>query len=393
MRSYKSLLATSLLLALSVSAVLIPKDNSPAAAVYFINNEPSGNEVVVIAVDSSGTASFSKAVSAGGIGLHANSTGADSTFSQGSVHVADNFLLAVNPGSNTVALFSIDPTDPTNIQMVGLPAPSLGDFPVSITTHPTLPLACVLNGGAENGVGCHLVHPVFGLLPIEGSFRALGVKQTTPPSGPPGSFAQILFSDDGKHLYVSLKGIAPANGTVFVFAADPQGVLSQNSTQNMGGPVPFSINNIPGRQAIFMTESTGGVETFDFTDSFSGVNAKVTLINGSAATCWSTYSERTGNFYIDDAGKGIVSEISLDNALNPTVVNQYPLGNTTTPLDNAIATIGSKEFLLVLQANSSSVSVLSLNGPGNASIIQQLDLSSASVKLSLNMIGLAAWSA
>ncbi|KZP00878.1 hypothetical protein CALVIDRAFT_216268 [Calocera viscosa TUFC12733] len=410
MHGCKTLLATSLLALCASGAAVVPKTTSPSAAAYceifsrglspllnptaVINNEPSGNQVVVLALDGTGKASFSKAVSAGGVGLHANSTGADSTFSQAAVHVANNNLFAVNPGSNTVAMFSISPKDPTNISMVGVPAPSLGEFPISVAAHPTQPLACVLNGGAQNGVACYVVHPVYGLLPIASSVRSFGVQETTPPSGPAGSFAQILFSEDGQHLFVSLKGMPPAvNGTVFAMAVNRQGVLAQNLTQNMGGPVPFSMTNIPGRQALFLTEATGGVETFDFSHGFSGVNAVVTKLNNTVATCWSSFSQHTGNFYISDAATGIVSEISLSKTLKPTTVKQYPLGGTTATLDNAIATIGGKDFLMVLQANASSVSVLSLDGPGNAHLQQTLDLSNSGVTLGINMIGLAAFSA
>ncbi|EJU01092.1 hypothetical protein DACRYDRAFT_100598 [Dacryopinax primogenitus] len=393
--AFKAVLTLSVL-ALAASAAVVPKSNNgPAAAAYFINNEPSGNEVVVLAVDASGQASFSSAVSAGGKGLHANSTGPDSTFSQNAILVAGRHLFAVNPGSNTVAMFAINPNDPSNITMVGKPAPSMGEFPMAIAAHPKLPLTCTLNGGAQNGVGCHIVDPVHGLLPIMSSMRNLNVTQTTPPTGPPGSFADILFSNDGRHLFVSLKGNpGVVNGTMFAMEVNSHGVLSQTVTTNMGGPVPFSMTNIPGGQAVFLTEATGGVETFDFTgmSSFSGVNAAVTKINNTVATCWSAFSQTTGNFFIDDAATGIVSEISLDKSLKPTLVAQYPLGGTTATLDNAIATIDGKEFLMVLQANATAVSVLRLDAPGQAKVTQQLDLSGSPVTLSVNMIGMAAFS-
>ena len=56
------------------------------------------------------------------------------------------------PGSNTVSLFSIDAEDPTKLTQVGKAVPSGGEFPESVTINSKGTTACVLNGGAVNGV-------------------------------------------------------------------------------------------------------------------------------------------------------------------------------------------------------------------------------------------------
>lgn len=41
-------------------------------------------------------------------------------------------LFTINAGSNTVVMFHIDPEDPTNLKMVGSPADTMGEVPVSV---------------------------------------------------------------------------------------------------------------------------------------------------------------------------------------------------------------------------------------------------------------------
>ena len=46
--------------------------------------------------------------------------------------MATKYLFTVNPGSNTVSMFSIKPSDPLHPVLVGNPADTLGDFPMSV---------------------------------------------------------------------------------------------------------------------------------------------------------------------------------------------------------------------------------------------------------------------
>ena len=62
--------------------------------------------------------------------------------------------IPVQPGSNTVSLFSIDPRKPTNIQPLGDPISSEGEFPISVAFNSAGTTLCALNGGSVNGVKC-----------------------------------------------------------------------------------------------------------------------------------------------------------------------------------------------------------------------------------------------
>ena len=92
----------------------------------------------------------------GGRGSHGlgfnNVQGADPLFAQASVKVVGSMMVVVNAGSNTACLFDIDPTNPSDAQMVGHPVASGGEFPVSSTIDKVTGNVCVLNSGNVNGV-------------------------------------------------------------------------------------------------------------------------------------------------------------------------------------------------------------------------------------------------
>lgn len=134
----------------SASSLPSPELNSNANAAqrtaYFLDNNPSGASVVSLNIFNNGTLSNPIRTFTGGDGSWAkwiNSNppppdntgfaGPDSLFSANSVVVSGSFLFVVNPGSNTLSMFTINPSNPQNLTLVGKPAGTLGDFPVSVT--------------------------------------------------------------------------------------------------------------------------------------------------------------------------------------------------------------------------------------------------------------------
>ena len=111
----------------------------------------------------------------GGRGQHGNSTGPDALFSQGAIKASatGKILAAVNvswrswrsfqgqadetrpppqPGSNTLSVFKINPTNPSQITQIGTPVSSEGEFPVSLAINKDGNQVCALNGGTVNTV-------------------------------------------------------------------------------------------------------------------------------------------------------------------------------------------------------------------------------------------------
>src|SRR5829696_3313237 len=122
-----------LFLALALPAVLLAVssaaagDGNDVGAAYSISNAASGNQLLVYSRSANGLLTSAGSVSAGGLG-----TGAGLA-SQGAVTLTDNgrTVLAVNPGSNSVAAFAVESSGPRLLNT----APSGGIRPVSVAVH------------------------------------------------------------------------------------------------------------------------------------------------------------------------------------------------------------------------------------------------------------------
>lgn len=366
--------------------------SNAVGAAFFLSNDPTGNAVIVNTIAKDGTLSFATAVPTGGLGGHGvtNPNGPDAMFSQGAVKVLGNMLFAVNAGSNTISMFNIDMTNPDVLTMVGAPIGSEGEFPMSLAVSEVSGSVCVLNGGANNGVACFKPSATAGMVPIANTLRDLKVNQTTPPNGPAGTMSHAIFSEDGTKLFAAVKGVPPTPGFIATFDIAQDGSLSQDfvsSTPASGGLLPFGMTAIPGTNAVLSTDAAIGYTIFDFANGDNATNT-VFPIQGQGAVCWVVHSTKTGNFYLSDLDKSIITEVNVDSNLNSTIVAQYPQGAGTGSIDDDIASINGNDFLYVLLSNATTISVSNLEAPGKATQVQKFDVAtamkSAGVKTTVN---------
>lgn len=185
-------------------------------------------------------------------------------------------------------------------------------------------MMCVLNGGAINGVNCYKVDAQNGLQAISGSFRSLGLNQTTPATGPAGSASHIVFSEGGQQLIASIKGMPPTPGFLAVWDVGSDNSLSPDFKQiapGQGGLLPFSMTVIPGMNAILATDAGVGFDIFDMSGgATNSTKSSVVPIEGQGATCWSSFSKKTGNFYLTDIKTSMVTEVNVDKSLKGSIV-------------------------------------------------------------------------
>ncbi|KDR79513.1 hypothetical protein GALMADRAFT_223700 [Galerina marginata CBS 339.88] len=362
-----------------------------AGAAYFITNDPIGNRIVSMNIASNGKLSSVVSTNAGGRGAHGitSPNGPDPLFGQGAVKTsaAAKMLVTINPGSNTVSMFSINPNNPANLKMVGHPASSEGEFPMSVAINAKGTMVCVLNGGAVNGVNCYTPDAKLGLVAKPNTLRSLGLNQTTPATGPAGTTSHIVFSEDGSKLIASVKGVPPTPGFLATWDIAADGSLSAEpvkSTPASGGLLPFSMTVIPGMNAILATDAGVGFDVFNFggkvgkgSKASSSATSTIVPISGQKATCWSSFSPKSKNFYLTDIGTSTITEVNVDANLKGTIVKQYPQAPGSATIDNDIATIGANSFLYVLSPNATTVNVLSVNTPGKATSVQNFNFASA----------------
>jgi hypothetical protein len=375
---------------------------SQLGAVYFITNDPSGNFVVSSLIQGDGTLALGAAIQTFGFGAHgAGESGPDPLFSQGAVKAspAAKMLAAVNPGSNTVSIFSINPQDLRMLSPVGFPVSSGGEFPMSLAFSKDGKRLCVLNSGQVNGVKCFRVDQKLGLIPLPNTERSLKLDQTSPATGPANTASHVIFSEDGTQLLATVKG-DPTNATQrpgFIAAWDIQqdGSLSPDFKTvplPSGGLLPFSMTVVPGKNAILATDANVG---FDLFNTQGGITAgsqgarqnSANPIAGQGATCWSSFSPKTQNLYLTDIKKPFVTEVSVDNNLKGQIVKQHPLPAGSSSIDNEVATVNGKDILYILSPGRTSIDILALNGPGSVQNLGSLDFSGPAKQIGLALDG------
>ncbi|RFU34503.1 hypothetical protein B7463_g1867, partial [Scytalidium lignicola] len=328
--------------------------NGPKA-VYFITNA-ANNSIVALKVNDDGTLSNGSMTSTGGVGLSGlDATGGpaapDSLFSQGSIKVAGNNLVAVNPGSNTISMFSIDPNDATRLTMVGKPANSLGEFPISVTLSTKLNQACVANSGAKAGVACFSMSATEGLTPLDTSLRAFNINQTTPPVGPTNTVSQVFFNSDSTALLTTVKGDPTVNNTGFlsIFPVANGKVSTQDIRSSPAGTaVLFGTALLPNTNNIFVTDASFGSATLAISNNGIASVAAQTKIADQAATCWAAFSDVTNSAFVTDVAVNhlvevdttsgaLIKETNLTNG-NPGMIDLVSAGNFIYALSPGNAT-------------------------------------------------------
>jgi len=344
-------------------------------------------------IGSDGKLTFKDAIWAGGRGAHGQTdpVGPDPFFSQGAIKVSGKNVFTVNAGSNTATMFSINKREPAKLKMVGQPVSTGGEFPVSVAISKQSGQVCVLNGGKVNGVNCFKQDPKLGLIQMDNTQRSLNLNQTTPATGPPGTVSHVIFNEDGSQLIASVKGSPPTPGFLATWDVDSKtGALSSDFTKvtpAAGGLLPFSMTVIPGKNAVLATDAGVGFDIFDFKNG-KNASSSIVPINGQMATCWSSFSPKTGNFFLTDVGTAMVTEVNVDNQLKGSIVKQYAQGNGSATIDNDVATINNKDLLYVMAAGATSVMVMSLDAPGQATPLQQFNFADeakkAGVKIDAN---------
>lgn len=300
-----------------------------AKAIYFLTNEDS-NSVVAIPISPDGKLSGGATIATGGKGgsivnATGGAVGPDALSSQSALTVVDDFLFAVNAGSNTLSMMRISETNPTDLCLVGEPITLPGQFPVTVAASSKNSLVCVGTTGAQAGISC-ASYSSKGLGDMS-PLTTFNLNQTTPPSGPFNDVAQTFFSEDETRLITTVKGDPTSNNTGFVsvlpienFYAYP-GAHDTKSSPN-GTAVLFGSTVLPETSTIFVTDPSFGAAVLQvnpFTNEVSLVSKQT--IEGQKATCWAAYSEWRGSVFVTDAAVNRLVEMSAVDAHIISTIN------------------------------------------------------------------------
>jgi 6-phosphogluconolactonase (cycloisomerase 2 family) len=266
-------------------------------AVFVQTDNTAGNQVVTYQRSDDGTLTLAGTYNTGGAGGVLNGSAVDHLASQGSLTYdqQNSLLYAVNAGSNSVSVFSVQ-SDHLSLRQV---ISSGGAFPVSIAVHNGL--VYVLNaedGGSVQGYVSFLGR----LYALPGSNRNLGLTIPTGSTQFTNTPGQVAFSPDGSQLIVTTK----ANGNdIDVFHVGFFGELSSAPVVNSeSGTVPFGVTFDSAGHLVVAEAGTDAVTTFALNGNGS-LTSLSAVPTGQAATCW--VAPAHGFFYASNAGSASVS--------------------------------------------------------------------------------------
>jgi hypothetical protein len=269
----------------------------------------------------------------------------------------------------------INPADATQLTLLSVQA-TFGSYPVSVAVNNMY--ACVLTGGSVTGIRCFTYNST-GLYVMPSFDRNLTsyISQTLPPTGPPQTMSDIIFSPDNLALIVSVKGVnSTIPGYLLFFLLTNSNSMSSNPIQTVvtGGILPFSLTPVGNNGLLFTDQGANGVLTLTYS-STSGLanNYVLTPINTTLARalCWSTYSPTIGNYYVIGGSGGIVElSINLNSATSPVqIVNSYQVPPNNGALDGTVVTLAGKDYLYVIGAMAYAINGFQLNAAGNATLV------------------------
>lgn len=320
----KHFIATiTITLAAAAAAMAQDARIAPRGAVYTMTNAVDGNSIAMYSRAANGALSPSpRMFPTGGRG-----TGSG-LGSQGAIAVTQDgqWLLAVNAGSNTLSLFSVDER---SLALSDIAA-SNGTMPISVTIHGDT--VFVLNaGGTANISGFRLTHRG-GLSPIPGSTKTLN------GTGP----AEVSFDDHGEFLVVTDK----TSNQIEVFTFD-DGRLSDPVVTPSSSTTPFGFT-FAHRDILIVSEADKSALSSYELNGNNLVRVTASLSDTQGAACWVVVTNNGKFAYTANAHSSTVSSYGVAPNGSLTLLNAVA-GNTTPgggPTDLALDVSSSHLYAL-----------------------------------------------
>lgn len=321
-----------------------------AGSVYTMTNASIGNAVLTYRRAADGT--LTPAGSAGTAGLGSGG----GLGNQGGLVLSDNgrWLLAVNAGSNTIAVFRVGGDGSlTRTSTV----PSGGTQPISVTLSGDLVYA--LNaGGSENIAGFRLGHGG-ALQPIAGSARPLSGTGVGP--------AQIEFDPEGRVLVVTEKN----TNQITTYLVGNDGLASAPLVTPSHGATPFGFA-LSRTGVLIVSEAFGGAADASAASSYElSADGGLQLISGSVATtetaaCWFVVTPNGRLAYTSNTGSGSISGYAVEQGRLTLLDADGRTGVTgpgTAPTDLALSNNGG--YLYALNSGNQTISAFAVGADGS----------------------------
>ena len=335
------------------SAANRSSESNSVGHVYTLSNQTTGNQVISYSRSVDGKLEWEASYASGG-----NGTGGG-LGNQGAVIIAsaddNDFLLAVNAGSNSVSSFQINAN---GLQLLSTVS-SGGILPVSIAQYGKI--VFVLNGRGTNNISGLMLDDNGMLHSIANSTRPLSAASTGP--------AQVSFVNEGKVLVVTEK----ATNKIITYTVDVNGIPGSMHSIASSSATPFGF--AAGRNGIiFVSEAVGGAPGASVLSSYQiGYNGTVVLVDGSvgagqSAACWVVNSNNGKYAYTTNTASNNISTFGINNTGDISVTQAISATTQAGPIDAALS--NNSKFLYVLNAGTHSVQAFTAGNAGSLTILQ-----------------------
>ncbi|HYN33764.1 MAG TPA: beta-propeller fold lactonase family protein [Ilumatobacteraceae bacterium] len=310
-------------------------DDAQAGHVFEATNQVAGNAIQVFDRASDGTLTVGPLVSTGGLGS------GDSLGSQGAVISADEHVLVVNAGDNTVSSFELSDGE---LELSDV-APSGGVRPVSVTVSDDM--VFVLNAGSDSISGLRLDD--------DGDLRPIP-DSTLPLSGRGVGGAQIQFNERGDTLVVTEKTTAKID----LYRVGRRGSVTGPTVVDSVGAVPFGFDIDRKGHVVVSEAAPGAVSSYQLRRQSLNVITP-SLPDTQAAACWLEISADGRFAYTTNAASSTISSYSIARDGSLTLVAAVAATTSAGPTDIAQSSDGAH---LYVRMRSGSVGMFAVNGDG-----------------------------
>ncbi len=334
-----------------MKADLQQKDGAPGW-VFTLSNQVAENKLLAYQRTAKGELSFVASYSTGGTG-----TGGG-LGNQGALTLTENsqWLLAVNPGSNSISLFDVGGS---KIKLVSQVA-SGGNLPVSISVHKNL--VYVLNAGENANVSGFMIDNKGMLSPVSSSTRVL--------PGTMAGAAQVSLVNNGQVVVVTQK----ATNKIITYTVDDNGRTGMMHMIASAYPTPFGFaadkNGI-----IYVSEAIGGAANQSAVSSYmvqddgtiSPLNGPV--FAGQTAACWVVLTNNSKYLFATNTGSSTITSFMADKKGGFSVV-EAAISSGPTPIDAALS--NNDKLLFVLNSGNESISSFMVENNGQLQLVQHI---------------------
>jgi 6-phosphogluconolactonase len=330
------------------TAVAPATDPGGHGDVFTMTNSPTGNHVLAFQIGRGGAL-----IPAGSFATHGRGTGA-SLADSGSLALTanDKFLLVVNAGDSSIAVFQVHPGGPGRVLSFSDRVYSRGAVPVSIAVHGSL--VYVLNEGK--------VRPgdIAGFwLTDEGMLMPIGAaKQPLSTSAATGA-AQIAFNPAGTALVVTEKDTSNLD----VYPVNSQGIALPPVVTPSNGSTPYGFAFTPAGTLVVSDAGPGALSSYSVAPSGNLTVVSGSVPDGQLAPCWVAITANGAWAFTSNAHSSTISAYAV--GLGGSLSLSSAIAASTGPADTDMAIGGPHgQYLFVYDAGAPQIQEFRIGSGG-----------------------------